>query len=156
MPNRPTLALDLGSQCGWAFQCMEGSIATGVTPFLGTLNPGQRWVRFALWLEAWGESKPELIVYEEPFIHFKHRSGLGVSYGFATLVQLFAAKRDIRCVCVSARHLKKWATGNGNADKQLMLRFARSMLWEINDDNECDARWLLEYSLKHFKLKGAA
>jgi hypothetical protein len=142
------LSLDLASKTGWAFQSADGSIATGVTPFLGTLNPGSRWIRFEAWLGAWWESKPELIIFEEPFIHMKHRSGLGVSYGFKTLLELFAAKNEIRCVGVAPSVLKKWATGRGNADKALMLRFARSEGWTIEDDNEVDARWLLEYARK--------
>lgn len=140
------LGLDLGSNCGWALQDRTGAVATGVTKFLGTIEPGQRWIRFEAWLGAWGE--PDLIAYEEPFIHFKHRSGLGISYGFKTVLELYAAKHEIRCVGVPTRVLKKWATGHGNADKALMLRFAQSAGWEIIDDNEIDARWLLEYARK--------
>lgn len=140
------LSLDLGSQTGWAFQDRTGAIATGVTQFLGALPPGNRWIRFHAWLGSWGD--PELIVYEEPFIHFKHRSGLGLSYGFKTLLELYTAQKEIRCIGVAPTVLKKWATGHGNATKQQMLVFSRSMKWEIQDDNEVDARWLLEYARK--------
>jgi crossover junction endodeoxyribonuclease RuvC len=149
------LALDMGSETGWALHQGSGSIATGVTKFLSTLNPGDRWLRFSAWLGSWHGL--DLIVYEEPFIHFKHRSGLGVSYGFKTLVELHAANHNIRCVGIAPTVLKKWSTGHGNATKSQMLVFARSMKWEIENDNEVDARWLLEYTLKRLiRLKETA
>ncbi len=60
------LSLDMSGQTGWAFQSADGLIASGVTPFLATLNPGSRWLRFDAWLGGWQEVKPELIVYEPP------------------------------------------------------------------------------------------
>jgi crossover junction endodeoxyribonuclease RuvC len=149
------LSLDLGSHCGWAFQSTDGAIQSGVTPFLGTLNPGHRWIRFEVWLGAWWERDPELIIYELPFVHMKHRQGLGISYGFATLLELFAAKKEIRLVGIAPTVLKMWATGHGNATKDQMLIFARSMKWDITDDNEIDARWLLEYARKRMGKKEA-
>ena len=48
--------------------------------------------------------------------------------------------------------IKKYATGKGNANKQLMIdsaekKFNKSNLWH----DEADALWLLEYSRSEFK-----
>lgn len=140
------LAIDCGSLTGWALRDRTGAISTGETKFLPQLVHGCRWQRFYAWLNSWDDL--QLIVYEAPFIHFKHRSGLGVSYGFKTLVELFAAQQEVRCIGVAPAILKKFATGHGNATKEQMAIFARSMKWDIGDDNEIDARWLLEYAMK--------
>jgi hypothetical protein len=143
------LSLDLATECGWAFRSADGAIASGVTPFLGTLRPGDRWIRFSVWLDAWGDAKPDLLIYEAPFIHPKHRNGWGLAYGFTTLVQLFAAKNEIKLLSISPRELKKFATGSGGADKALMLRFARIELgYKGANDNECDALHLLHYAAR--------
>lgn len=153
MTMKTILALDCAGSTGWAFQHSDGLIESGVTPFLGTLNPGDRWLRFAAWLDSW--DRIELILYEEPIVHFKHRNGLGLGYGFEAILHLYCAKKGIRCVGVNITHLKKWATGKGNADKALMLKFARSMGWKATSDDECDALWLLEYARKRIlKSKG--
>ncbi len=48
---------------------------------------------------------------------------------------------------ISAKTIKKHATGNGNASKDRMIHFAR-LQWNtkaIHDDNEADALHLLDY-----------
>jgi len=140
------LTLDMGSATGWALRDRSGAISTGVTKFLKSITPGSRWLRFYTWLNSWDDL--QLIVYEEPFIHFKHRSGLGVSYGFKTVLELYAAQRDVRCIGVAPSLLKQFATGHGNASKDQMWKFANSMNWGITDDNEIDARWLMEYAMQ--------
>jgi crossover junction endodeoxyribonuclease RuvC len=151
------LALDMSSQCGWAFQSEDGSIASGVTPFLGTLNPGHRWLRFDQWLNLPSFEQLNLIVYEEPIVHFKHRNGLGFGYGFEAILRLHCARKEIRCEGVNISTLKKWSTGDGRADKFKMVRFARQIKPDVSDDNEADAILLLEYARKRIlKLKGGA
>jgi hypothetical protein len=142
------LSLDLSGQTGWAFQSADGSTSSGVTPFLGTLNPGSRWLRFDCWLEAWDEAKPELIAYEEPIVHFKHKHGLGLGYGFEAILRLHCTRKEICCRGVNISVLKKWSTGDGRADKWKMVRFARQIKPDVSNDNESDAILLLEYARK--------
>ena len=146
----------MSGHVGWAFIHADGQMASGVTPFLTTLNPGSRWVRFYSWLEAWADAKPELIVYEEPITVFKHKRGLGTGYGFEAILQLFCAQHEIQCIGVNISTLKKWSTGDGRADKFKMVRFAREVKTDVSDDNEADAILLLEYAKKKIlKEKGA-
>jgi crossover junction endodeoxyribonuclease RuvC len=142
---RKILSLDMsGAGTGWAF--VNPELVSGVTPFLSTLNPGSRWVRFYSWLEAWADANPELIVYEEPITVFKHKRGLGTGYGFEAILQLFCAQHEIQCIGVNVSTLKKWSTGDGRADKYKMVRFARQIKPDVSDDNEADAILLLEYA----------
>ncbi len=144
------LSLDMSGQTGWAFQSADGLIASGVTPFLATLNPGSRWLRFDAWLGGWQEVKPELIVYEEPITHFKHKNGLGLGYGFEAILRLHCTRQEVRCEGVNISALKKWATGDGGADKWKMVRFARQFNPDVSDDNEADALLLLQYARARF------
>jgi Holliday junction resolvasome RuvABC endonuclease subunit len=141
------LALDLASNTGWAVQRRDGKVETGVYVCLRTAIAGRRWVRFRDWLKQTIDFEDhELVIFEEPFIHMKHVSGIGISYGFKTVVELLAAQHEITCCSISATALKKWATGRGNADKSVMLTYARSMGWNLSDDNEVDARFLLHFA----------
>ncbi len=148
------LALDLASETGYAVQRADGVVLTGIASFLKTLNPGDRWIRFHDWTAGMLDfEEPQLIIFEQPFIHMKHASGLGISYGFKTVLEMLAARRGIKCYGISPSELKKWATGRGNADKSLMLRYARSMGWNLSNNNEVDAMWLLHFAQDKFSKK---
>ena len=152
------LALDLAAETGYALQRRGGEVLSGTVLFVKRTVGGLRWVRFHGWLsEMIDFEDPEVVIFEEPFIHMKHRTGLGLSYGFKTLVEMLAAEREIRCYGIAPTQLKQWATGHGNASKDQMLKFARSMGWDLSNDNEIDARWLLHYAQERIvKIKGAA
>ena len=141
------LALDLAAKSGFAIQRADGEVVTGVHICLKTSVAGNRWIRFNEWLVGMIDFEdPQLIIFEEPFIHMKHRSGIGLSYGFKTLVELQAAGQKIRCCSIAPTVLKQFATGHGNATKQQMMLYARSMGWTVTNDNEADARFLLFYA----------
>ena len=143
------LALDLAAETGFAIQRADGEVVTGVVCFLSTLNPGSRWIRFREWLKGMIDFEdPQRIIFEEPFIHMKHRSGIGLSYGFKTILEMLAAQHEIPCHGIAPTVLKKWATGHGNATKDQMAVYARSMGWQVENHNICDAMWLLEYARK--------
>lgn len=56
-------------------------------------------------------------------------------------------------VYINLKTVKKWATGNGNADKEMMIRYCRSR-WKTEpvDDNEADATHIFMYYIKKFNL----
>lgn len=49
--------------------------------------------------------------------------------------------------------IKKWATGNGNADKKMMIEYCKKR-WHIDpvDDNEADATHIWFYFIRRYKL----
>lgn len=54
---------------------------------------------------------------------------------------------------INVRTVKKWATGDGNADKKKMVEFCHSR-WHTNpvDDNEADATHIFHYYVRIYKL----
>jgi Holliday junction resolvasome RuvABC endonuclease subunit len=54
---------------------------------------------------------------------------------------------------VNVRTVKKWATGNGNADKKMMIEFCQKR-WGIDpvDDNMADATHIFKYYVRIYKL----
>jgi Holliday junction resolvasome RuvABC endonuclease subunit len=59
------------------------------------------------------------------------------------VVRLAVLTQDVPYVTVPPATLKKFATGNGNADKHLMRMEAYKRAGiEFADDNQCDAWWL--------------
>ncbi|NDV63924.1 hypothetical protein [Bacteroides sp. 224] len=56
-------------------------------------------------------------------------------------------------IFLNLRTVKKWATGNGNADKKMMVDFCKTR-WKTNpvDDNEADATHIFMYYIRKFNL----
>lgn len=56
-------------------------------------------------------------------------------------------------IFVNPKVIKKWATGNGNADKKMMMDFCK-LRWKTTpaDDNEADATHIFFYYVKKFNL----
>jgi Holliday junction resolvasome RuvABC endonuclease subunit len=54
---------------------------------------------------------------------------------------------------INLRTVKKWATGNGNADKKMMTDFCKKR-WKTDpaDDNEADATHIFMYYIRKFNL----
>ena len=56
-------------------------------------------------------------------------------------------------IFINLKTVKKWATGNGNADKKMMMQFCKSR-WKTEpcDDNEADATHIFMYYIRKFNL----
>ena len=63
------------------------------------------------------------------------------------------AELDIPLVFINVKSLKKWATGDGNADKRKMIEYCEKRWhYAVKDDNESDACHIYFYILKHYNL----
>ena len=82
---------------------------------------------------------PDLIVHE---VLIGMGKGKRLLQGFGAVVELYATKHFVPVKMVPAATLKKWATGDGRADKGDMM----SRAGELMDDNLADALLLLEYA----------
>ena len=146
------LALDLGSNCGFAVK-RGGFIESGVVNFTPKAreSKGMRFVRFSVWLEEILDAqKPSLVVYE--MAHNRGGSATEVLNGMVAFVQAECEKREIDYTSVHSGTLKKFAIGKGNASKELMVSEARKRLKkDLEDDNEADALWIMEWSKKEFR-----
>lgn len=150
--NMRILALDQATKTGWATNA-SAMITSGVQNFALKRgeSPGMRYIRFDAWLGTMRNNlMPDLIVFEDGF----RRGGAAteVAFGLRAHIQAFAAKYEIEVTSIQNTVLKKHATGKGNAGKELMVEAAK-IKWPwipIQDDNEADALWLLDYAMKEF------
>lgn len=69
------------------------------------------------------------------------------------VVKVCLYQRGITYVSVPPKRLKKYATDNGNAGKDLMLAAAVREHPEINNNNAADAYWLRHMGLAHYEQR---
>lgn len=87
----------------------------------------------------------DLAVIEKiQFVQYVEAS-LGLAQA-AGVIQLTLYELGVPCIEMPTTSLKLFATGHGNANKAAMLSAARASfpLETFEDDNQADARWLLE------------
>jgi len=144
------LALDCATKTGWASQS-NGKVESGVQDF--SLKRGEsvgmRFVRFNYWLrDIIAVTQPEIVVYEMP--HQRGGAPTEVLLGMTTRIQEKCDLSNIEYTQVHSATLKKFATGSGRASKVDMLRTARTKWGAVEDDNQADALWMLEWAKKEF------
>lgn len=151
---RRILALDPATTTGWAFWSIGRELPDyGVRLFKKrpTDHPGQRFHEYKVFLhELILHHTPEVIYYEEPLFPGKRtaRGNLTVSFGFEAILHMVTSQYGIECVPVHPGTLKKWATGNGRADKEEMISTASRLTGVAltpKQDNEADALCLVVY-----------
>lgn len=144
------LALDLGSQCGYALRS-RGVTCSGTVSFHPRKleQPGHRWLRFRAQLDEWAKDADLGVIYAEELIHMPSNqlATIVMFGGFRATLQTWAALRNVRIEWVNVSTIKKHWTGRGNAKKVDMLRVARERGFHPADDNQADALALLDYAL---------
>ena len=142
------LALDIATNTGWAFldgdKIFSGewdlSIKKGQHPGrkLGVL-----WFKLRAVHNQWGIKS---IVYERPgHLQGSARKVLPAIQG---AIEMWGYVEKIPCKSYSPKEIKKYATGNGNANKEQMLEAARNK-WpdlSIHGHDQADALWLLDFA----------
>ena len=145
------LALDLGTQTGWALQSHNGIITSGTQSFKPQRfeGGGMRFLRFQRWLEeikGTNETIEELI-FEEVRSH----KGVDASHiygGWLSILGAWCEANQIPFKGVPVATIKKFATGNGNANKPAMINAMIARGYSPADDNEADALALLHWALE--------
>lgn len=141
------LALDVATKTGWA---VDGTSGTwDFKPRKGE-SVGMRIVRLkAAVREMIKLNEIDLVVYERAA--GVHKNSIIVESEMIGALVCFLLEEKINYTCYSAKEIKKYATGNGNAGKLLMIKAANEKLgYTGNDDNEADALWL--YQLATYDL----
>ena len=146
------LALDQATTTGWAVTDDSGNIlGSGVWHLADRKRTGEsrgmRYIRFETELnraiEQW---KPSLIVHEQTLL--RGGDATEIANGLKALILKAAVEHGIEVSCVHTSELKKWATGDGRAEKPAMIKAAtgfRLFQWDgpeyhpLIDDNEADA-----------------
>ena len=144
------LALDLATHCGWAVNPPheEPDFGTEVLPSTGDAV-GPFIAAFDAWLKRTIEDqKPALIIYEQPSIFAKTTPQTVIKLnGLATHTEFVCHQRSITVRSANPSQLKKFATGNGRADKPMMVAAARRRGWKVTDDNQADAAWVRAWAI---------
>lgn len=114
----------------------------------GKEDSADRIIKFRTWLREYLQgSDTEMIVYEKP--GGRNYSALRSHSHLECVIMAECADRGLGYLGFSAPEIKKYATGNGNANKAAMMA-AASAKWpeiEIIDDNHADALWIYDYAL---------
>lgn len=99
-------------------------------------------------MEVHGEYKPDLVVIEQLFIG--HTSSAIILAEINTVVRYFLWQEGIEYIDVPATSLKKWLTGKGNAQKDvMMLEVYKQFGYSAKTNNVADAVALGMYGLAY-------
>ncbi len=161
------LALDLGLMCGWA-ATLEHTIH-GDNPLAKIYEVDGK--DFDVWHGTWHLKKQgddfitplasfksrlkafntvDIVAYEDVKSIFRGNYAALNYGGLKTIIELYALERKIPIYPVSVGTIKKWATGKGNAKKNVMMAECKTRLGITpRDDNEADALWLLDWVIKN-------
>ena len=159
------LALDLGRTTGWALLTPQRSIHSGFETFKPSRfeSSGMALLRFRSWLNTVHHQAGGLgiCVFEEVR---RHRGTTAAhTYGeFLGQLKAWADEENTKVpyLGIPVGTIKKFATGKGNANKQMMIKAVREKFGHSNvtDDNEADAlallHWAIEEGPVQFELKG--
>lgn len=143
------LALDLGTQTGWAMKCDAG-IKSGSVSFGTKRNEGggMRYLRFKRWLDSINHGITE-IHFEE----VRRHAGTQAAHVYGGLMGTLTAwceEHSIPYSSVPVGVIKKSWTGKGNSGKDEMIVEAKRRGFNPADDNEADALALLKYVCEPF------
>jgi Holliday junction resolvasome RuvABC endonuclease subunit len=144
--NTTILALDLGTQTGWALTSRDGSITSGSQSFKPQRfeGGGMRFLRFKRWLTDIKHCNDGIdqVVFEEVRRHV----GVDAAHaygGFMGQLTAWCEHHQIPYQGIPVGTIKKHATGKGNASKDEMVASVRARGHSPADDNEADAIALL-------------
>lgn len=153
------IALDLATTTGYALAAGGVFVHSASISFArdkGTKTRpaehiGQPMLNFQRWLrQRIQEDKPTAFAFEDVF-RWSSSDAAKVFCGLRGILMLNAAYYDLPVFGYAPGHVKKYWTGNGNADKALMVAQTITRLPELAtkdmDDNEADAVAILHLHL---------
>ncbi len=145
------LALDLGTQTGWALLGRDGDISSGAEGFKPQRfeGGGMRYLRFKRWLTELKNAADGLnaVFFEE----VRRHAGVDAAHaygGFMAHLTAWCEHHQIPYQGVPVGTIKKHATGKGNASKGDMVAAARRLGHAPADDNEADALAILHWAIE--------
>lgn len=138
------LAIDPGTKCGYA----KGQFESGVWDLSGRRHEGggMRFLRLRSYLNEACQGV-DLVVYEEVARH-AGTIAAHVYGGIVAILQEYCEAHSIPYEGVPVGTIKKYATGKGNSNKEVMVAEAKKRWPEasIIDDNQADALLLWAYA----------
>ncbi len=129
------LSLDIATKTGWKTETASG--VWDLKPNRGE-SEGMRVVRFKSKVKEIIEMESiKVVSYERPA--GMHKSSIIVQSEMIGVLKELCIERHIELACYSASEIKKFATGNGKANKDQMIKAAEQKGYTPQDDNEADA-----------------
>lgn len=147
-PRVNTLALDLGTHCGFALSTRDGLLEYGTEKFQPKRDPGERWTNFRAWLSKLIAERHIAVAYYEDVRRHTATDAAHVYGGFLAMLQMVCAQHRVRLEKVGVKQAKKAWTGNGNSGKDAMIAEAKRRGFNPTDDNEADALAILAYGVQ--------
>lgn len=155
-PSVPSiLALDLGTQTGWAVRDHAHTVTSGTESFKPKRfeGGGMRYLRFKYWLTEIKQSCDgiDAVYFEE----VRRHAGVDAAHaygGFMAHLTAWCEHHQIPYQGVPVGTIKKHATGKGNAKKDQMIKAMELLGYMPADDNEADAIALLHWAIEALEL----
>lgn len=143
--NPTILALDLGTQTGWAIANPKGAITSGTQSFRPQRfeGGGMRYLRFRRWLD---EMHQLTLIGEVHFEEVRRHQGVDAAHVYGGLLGQLSAwceEHQIPYAGVPVGTIKRAVTGSGNASKAEVIAAVERRGFAPKDDNEADAIALL-------------
>lgn len=114
-----------------------------------TARYGKLWIALDCILDDLEEDYNVGLVFESAKGFMRGKSAVEVSHGLRGVIQAFCYIRQIQTACIQPQELKRFATGNGGADKDAMIRASRQYGYTGDNDNIADAYHLFAWALKY-------
>lgn len=148
------LALDPATHCGWAYRSASGSISSGVWDLSPKRDEskGMRLIRMEVKLNEMFRLGIDLLTFEAARYAGPVQGGaVVVQSEIQGIIKRFCEVNRIQYAGESSTDIKKFATGKGVANKDIMIAAARERLgYTGQDDNEADALWLLQLTISRY------
>lgn len=146
------LAIDPATVTGWAHS--NGASGTWDLSVRRDESSGMRLIRLRGKLnEILRDCDVDLVVFEAARNAAPSMQGaLVVTAELQSVIKLWCEDNFINYVGLSPAEIKKYATGKGNASKD-MMKYAATKRWSgrsFVDDNEVDAVWILDLSISRY------
>ena len=136
------LAFDLATQTGWACGAPEDLPTFGTHNFPSTGdNIGRHQSNARAWFnQMLNAHRPAYVIFEQPSLFGKTTpTTMRKLCALANTLEEVCLEQKIKCEQGNPKRVKKFWTGNGNADKAMMFRFARRYGFKVHNDDEADA-----------------
>ncbi len=144
------LAIDQASDCGWAIS--KDIYGTWDLKTRKDESIGMKLLRFRSKLkEVCDTEKIDVIVYERVAGQFK--ASIIHAAKLVAIIESYCEEHGIEYKAYSAKEIKSFATGKGNAGKPAMIAAAKEKYgYDGESDNEADALHILHLAQQEFNL----
>lgn len=141
------LALDLGTQTGWALYTKGETVSGSFNTKLHDKElHGARFLRFRR--ELLGRFRGVREVWFEQVRRHEGTHAAHIYGAFWGILVSWCEENNIPCFDLEVAEVKKDLTGKGNANKEKMIAACRALGFDPEDDNEADALAILRLARK--------